>query len=55
MELREFLATYYELFSELEVNKAQFCEEFYEVARKQLRKTPRRTALSFTKLLASCF
>lgn len=38
MELREFLATYYELFSELEVNKAQFCEEFYEVARKLLLK-----------------
>lgn len=36
MELREFLGQYYELFSELEINKAQLSDEFYVVTRKLL-------------------
>ena len=36
MELREFLGQYYELFSELEINKAQLSDDFYVVTRKLL-------------------
>lgn len=36
MELHNFLTQYYELFSELEINKAQLPEEFYVVSRKLL-------------------
>ncbi len=36
MELHDFLSEYYELFAELETNKAQFSEEFYLAARKLL-------------------
>lgn len=38
MELREFLSEYYELFADLETNKAQFGEEFYSSARNLLLK-----------------
>ncbi len=34
--LNEFLGQYYELFAELEINKAQLSEEFYDVTRKLL-------------------
>lgn len=36
MELHEFLVQYYELFSELEINKAQLSPEFYAASRKLL-------------------
>ena len=34
--LNEFLGQYYELFAELEINKAQLSGEFYDVTRKLL-------------------
>lgn len=38
MELHEFLAQYYDLFADLETNKAQFSDDFYSAARKLLLK-----------------
>ena len=36
MELHDFLIQYYELFSDLEINRAQLSEEFYVASRKLL-------------------
>lgn len=38
MELNEFLTQYYELFSDLETNKAQLSDDFYTATRKLLLK-----------------
>lgn len=47
MELNNFLSEYYELFADLETNRAQFSEEFYVAARKLLLKQFEQATVCF--------